>query len=133
ERDFLRTVDRTYLVRVIFAMLLAGVVCIKHEGFREEREWRAIYAPKRAPSTMMESSTEVVNGVPQVVYKIPLDANLSPEISHLALSRLFDGLIIGPSHYPWPMYEAFVPALIEGGIADAGDRVVVSGIPIRSP
>jgi hypothetical protein len=132
ESDFLRTVDRPYMVRIIFAMLLAGVVCLKHEGFREEREWRAIYSPKRVPSTLMECSTEVVAGVPQVVYEIPLDASVSPSLAHLDFSRLFHRLIIGPSHYPWPMYEAFVPALIEAGIADAGDRVVVSGIPIRS-
>jgi hypothetical protein len=131
ERDFLRSLDRPLLVRIIFGMLLAGVVCLKHEGFREEREWRGIYAPKRWPSTMMESSTEVVGGVPQVVYKIPLDVTVSPSLAHLDLARLFDRLIIGPSPYPWPMYEAFVPALKEAGIADADERVWTSGIPIR--
>jgi len=75
--DYLRTVERSILVRTVFMMLLAAVVCLKHEGFREEREWRAIYAPKFWPSTLMESSTEIISGIPQIVYKIPLDAKVS--------------------------------------------------------
>ncbi len=59
--DYLRTVERSILVRTVFMMLLAAVVCLKHEGFREEREWRAIYAPKFWPSTLMESSTEIIS------------------------------------------------------------------------
>lgn len=129
--DFLRSVDHAALVRVIFGMLLAGVVCLKHEGFREEREWRAIYAPKRGPSQLMESSTEVIGGVPQIICKVPLDATVSESIADLDLSRIFDRLIIGPTPYPWPMYEAFVPALKQAGVADAENRVFASTIPIR--
>lgn len=130
--EFLRTLDQSVVTTAIFAMFVAGVVCLKHEGFREEREWRVIYSPKRAPATLMESSTEVVGGVPQFVYKIPLDATASGSIADLDFARLFDRLIIGPSSYPWPMYEAFVAALKLAGIADAESRVVASEIPIRS-
>jgi hypothetical protein len=130
--DFLRTIDRAIIVQLIFGMLLSSVVCLKHEGFREEREWRAIYSPKRLPSTLMESSTEVVGGVPQFVYKIPIDATVSDSIADLDLSRIFDRLIIGPSPYPWPMYEAFVAALKQAGIEDAENRVQASHIPIRT-
>ena len=35
-------------------------------GFEEEREWRAIYTPKRAASPLIISSTEVIGGVPQI-------------------------------------------------------------------
>ena len=45
--DFLRTVDRSRVIAMLFNMLLAAVVCLKHEGFHEEREWRVIYAPTR--------------------------------------------------------------------------------------
>jgi hypothetical protein len=37
-----------------------------------------------------------------------------------------------PSPYPWPMYEAFTAALTKAGMKEAGARVFVSGIPIRS-
>ena len=36
--DFLRSINRAQLVEVVFTMLLAGVTCLKHEGFQEERE-----------------------------------------------------------------------------------------------
>jgi hypothetical protein len=131
ECDYLRKVERSVLVNTIFVMLLAGVVCLKHEGFQEEREWRAIYAPKRWPSPLMESSNEVVAGVPQIIYKIPLDVNVSGHLADLDFAKMFDRLIVGPTPYPWPMYEAFVGALANAGVADADRRLFASGIPIR--
>ena len=130
--EFLRTVDRSFVVGTVFAMLVAGVVCLKHEGFHEEREWRVIYAPKRTPSPLMEAATKIVGGVPQIIYKLPLDAAVSDALSDLDLSRLFDRLIIGPSPYPGVMYEAFVDTLTKSGVANAQERVFISGIPIRA-
>src|SRR5260221_4967363 len=73
--EFLQSIDRQMVVNMVFYMLLAGVVCLKHEGFREEREWRAIYVPMIRSSPLMKSSVETVGGVPQGVYHIPLDAS----------------------------------------------------------
>ncbi len=127
--DFLRTLDKQIVVANVFHMLLVGVTCLKHEGFKEEREWRAIYTPKRTVSPLMISSTEVIGGVPQIIYQIPLDGSASPELD---LVSMFDRLIIGPSPYPWAMYDAFGDALAKGGVADAVTRVCVSGIPLRA-
>jgi hypothetical protein len=110
----------------------ASIVCLKHEGFHEEREWRAIYTPKRWPSPLMQSSTEVVAGVPQVVYKVPLDGSASPLIADLDFTQVFDRLIVGPTPYPWPIYGAFVEALKATGVPNAEERVFVSNIPIRA-
>ena len=129
--DFLRLVDRSIVVGTVFAMLMAGVVSLKHEGFHEEREWRVIYAPKRLASPLMESSTEIIGGVPQIVYKVPLDGTVSDILAELDMYRMLDRLIIGPSPYPWAMYEAFTAALSKAGIADAEKRVFTSNIPIR--
>jgi hypothetical protein len=129
--DYLRSVDRSFIVRTVLIMLLAGVVSLKHEGFQEEREWRTVYAPNRWPSSLMESGTEVVSGVPQIVFKIPMDVTKSEKLADLDFSRIFDRLILGPSPYPWPMYQAFVDALKKAGVENAQDRVFVSGIPIR--
>ena len=54
---FIHSVDRQSVVNCVFAMLTAGVVCMKHEGFHEEREWRIVYGPKRTPSPLMKSAT----------------------------------------------------------------------------
>jgi hypothetical protein len=139
NREFLRTIGRDVLIRIVLNMFLFHVVCLKHEGFREEREWRAIYAPTLeayapmpGPSRLMESSTEVVSGVPQVVYKVPLDASVSDQIADLDFTQIFDHLIIGPTPYPQPIYSAFVNELAKAGVANSAERVLVSGIPIRA-
>jgi len=131
NQEFLRSIDREMFVQSIFFMLVTSVVCLKHEGFREEREWRVIYSPNLRPSPLISPSIEVVGGVPQRVYKIPL-AGGSPDLANVAIPSLVDRVIIGPSPYPWPMYEAFVTALTAAGVTDANSRVFVSGIPIRS-
>jgi hypothetical protein len=132
NRDFLRSIGHDALVRLVFMTILSGVLCLKHEGFHEEREWRAIYAPKRWPSPLVESSIEVVAGVPQAIYKVPLDMSVSDQIADLDLTQIFDHLIIGPTSYPWPIYGAFVDELTKAGVPNAAERVLISGIPIRS-
>jgi len=130
--DFLRSMERSHIVGSVFDMLVAGVTCLKHKGFHEEREWRVLYAPNRKPSPLMELSTETIGGVPQIVYKAPLDSSVSKDLADIEMSRIFDRLIIGPSPYPWVMYQAFVAALNEIEVPEAGKRVVVSDIPIRA-
>lgn len=132
NRDYLCTLKREPLAQLVFQIFVSGIVCLKHVGFHEEREWRAIYTPKRLSSPMMESSTEVVAGIPQIIYKVPLDASVSPLVADLDFARVFDRLIVGPTPYPWPIYGAFVDALKAVGVPNAEDRVFVSDIPIRS-
>lgn len=131
ERAFLQSIDRQLLITMVFLMLIAAVTCLKHEGFNEEKEWRVIYSPKRLPSQFMKSVIRNVSGVPQLVYLLPIDATVSDSLVDIDLANMFDRLIIGPSPYPWPMYEAFTAALSEAGVKNAGERVFVSGIPIR--
>ena len=45
---------------------------------------------------------------------------------------MFDRLIVGPTPYVWPMYDAFVDALAKAGIVDPGTRLFASGIPLRA-
>jgi hypothetical protein len=125
--------DRETVVNSVLKMFVVSVTCLKHEGFHEEREWRAIYGPKRLHSPLMTSSTEVVAGVPQFVYQLPLDARVSDALSDLDLAKIFDRLIIGPSQYPHVMKEAFEKALAAAGVkVDRYMGVYASGIPIRS-
>jgi hypothetical protein len=130
--EYLSGLDRQRLVGLVFITLVAAVLSLKHVGFREEREWRVIYSPKRSPSTLIESSIESIEGVPQTVYRFPLDGSVSAELAPLDITRLLDRVIIGPNQYSWAMYESFVAALARAGIGNAERRVVVSGIPIRS-
>lgn len=132
KRDFLRTVGHDPLLATIFVMLQSAAVSLKHEGFAEELEWRIIYSPNQRPSTFILQSVEVINGIPQLIYKIPLEENQEAGISKIAIPQFIDRVIIGPSAFPWPIYEAFVSALEAAGVPDAGNRVVVSNIPLRT-
>jgi len=134
SREFLKSVGRERIVAAICNMLVAGATCLKHNGFSEEREWRLIYAPARWPSPLIESSTEVIRGIPQIVYKVPFDASIpdAPEsLRQLDIARLFHHLIIGPARYPFSMIEAFGAALQNAGVSEPAKRIVLSGIPIR--
>lgn len=130
--DLIRSTERSRILSIVFNMLVAGVVCLKHKDFHEECEWRVIYAPNRASSPLVESSTEILGGIPQIVHKLPLDMKVSDALGELDLSRIFDRLIIGPSSFPWAMYQAFVDALEKCGVSEAHKLVFTSDIPIRS-
>jgi hypothetical protein len=132
EQQFLRGYDRSAILGMAFTTLMAAVVSLKHEGFAEEAEWRAIYSPARTPSRLICSDTVVIDGVPQVIYKLPFDKTVSPEIVPLDIASVLDRVIIGPTQYAEAMKQAFVSVLQGVGITDAEDRVVVSGIPIRT-
>jgi hypothetical protein len=80
----------------------------------------------------MEQSIETIGGLPQRVHKIPLDGRKSDDLAPLDFARIFDRLIVGPSQFPLPMYDAFVEELAMAGVTDAEKRVVVSRIPIRT-
>lgn len=132
ETEFLKTVSPRTLRAFIFQMMLAGATCLKHKGFEEEREWRAIHVPRMMPSSLIGREICVIAGVPQPVYVVPLDERVSKAISGLDLSRILDRIIIGPTQYPWALREAFAAALGEAGVPNASERVIASEIPIRS-
>lgn len=120
---------REWVSTMIYAMLLSAVTCLKHYGFNEEREWRVIHGAFPLFSNLMENEIECVAGVPQRVFKLPLEAKLSPELD---FSNIFDRLIIGPTQYPIAMHGAFASKLAEAGIQDAAAKVFISDIPIRT-
>jgi Protein of unknown function (DUF2971) len=130
--EFLRGVEASTLTSYIFAMMTTGVTCLKHDGFHEEREWRIIHAPYMSPSDLMGRSIKTIGGIPQIVHEIPLDARVSELVSDLDVSRIFDRLIIGPTKFPRVLLDAFVDTLSRAGVPDAHEKVIVSGIPLRT-
>lgn len=129
---FLVSVPRQLLLGYIFNMLLFGVTCSKHPGFHEEREWRIIHVPSYSPSTVLEKSIEVVAGVPQPVFKIPLEDIPEEGLVGIEIPRLLDRIIVGPSQFPFAVYQAFVHELAKAGVVDASSRITISNIPLRT-
>jgi hypothetical protein len=131
-QPYLQTLPPAQIVEHAFLAIVSAVVSLKHEGFREEREWRPIYFPTRLPSPLVTSELVVVDGVPQTVHKLPFDKTVSPEIAPLDIANVLDRVIIGPTQYAEAMKLAFISVLEGAGISNAEHRVVVSGIPIRT-
>jgi len=129
--SFMQTIDPNLLLGHVLNMLITMVTCSKHKGFHEEREWRLLYSPKIFASALLAQDTAVIKGVPQVFYKLPMNSGKFPILDGTDFSQIFEKLIIGPSPYPWAMYQAFVDALVCAGVSDAATRVFVSDIPIR--
>ena len=130
--EFLGSIDANHLANTMFMTLLMAAVSLKHAGFKEEREWRALYLPNLAPSSLVTREIETINSVPQIVYKVPLKNNQAERITGLSVPELIERIIIGPSSYPWPLFEAFKTTLEQAGVENAGSRVIVSGIPLRT-
>jgi hypothetical protein len=128
----LKQTDKTLVKEIILAMLVMAAVSLKHEGFQEEKEWRIICMPQMRPSNLMLTSTEIIEGIPQIVYKIPLKNNPAEGVIGIEIPQIVDRVIIGPSDFPMVMHQAFVRTLREAGMDDAEKRVVVSGIPLRT-
>ena len=103
----------------------------KHPGFHEEKEWRVIHSPTQEPSERVLCHTEVIGGVPQPVYKIPLRNFPDEGLEGVEVPELLDRIIIGPTEYPWAVYQAFKQVLTAAGVPDAGKKIIVSDIPLR--
>jgi hypothetical protein len=132
NRDYLKgNVDRATLIAMVVTLMSAATVSLKHEGFREEQEWRVIYSPQMK-SDFIERSIETIDGIPQVIYKLPFDQAASQALAVLDLGRTLDRIIIGPTQYGPPMRDAFAAALTAAGIEDPLSRIYVSNIPIRT-
>jgi hypothetical protein len=70
--------------------------------------------------------------VPQTIHLLPFDGTASVDLQPLDIKTVLDRVIIGPTPFSEPMRQAFVSALLEVGILDAGLRVCASNMPIRA-
>ncbi|WP_374304818.1 DUF2971 domain-containing protein [Ferrovibrio sp.] len=131
EVDFIRQRGRNEIFKLIFDALRFAALCTKHEGFREEQEWRILHCPSYAKSNILRKEIEIVRGVPQQVYKLPL-VNIPKEgLFGITLPNLIDRIIIGPTAYPTQLRTTFIDLLLQAGVTEAQNKVVISGIPLR--
>jgi Protein of unknown function (DUF2971) len=135
EQSFLRGIGRDVVQNNLFNMFLFAATCTKHPGFDEELEWRVTHNPNMHPSPHLTRSIEIIRGVPQPVYKIPLRnipaAVPIERLDGIEIPQFVERVIIGPTQYPMAVCEAIVAKLEQAGIVDAWKRVVISGIPLR--
>lgn len=120
------------LMGYVFTAFRFSILCTKHPGFHEEREWRVVYGPSFDKSEHMDHTVEVIGGVPQRVCKIPLKNIPDEGFFGAEIAELLDRIIIGPTDHGVAMYQAFCQALEEAGIADPAAKVILSEIPLRA-
>lgn len=130
--DFIKTLPRETVVGTIYVMLMMATVSLKHPGFHEEREWRLIHNPAQFSSLHVLTDTKTIGGVPQIIHKVILENKPDEQITNISLSDLLDRVIIGPSQYSFTIWESLVKELGLAGVAEAHNKVFISGIPLRA-
>lgn len=131
SRDFVLSQGRQAFRDYAFQMFRARLHCTKHPGFHEELEWRVVHNPSFDETSMIESATEVIGGVPQIVHKIPLQSVPERGLTGLDLSDLLDRVIIGPTNFAFEIRAALVTELDKAGVPNPAEKVIVSAIPLR--
>jgi hypothetical protein len=105
----------------------------KHDGFREEQEWRVVYAPDRDEeqrlAPMFHYSLGPRGAELRLRFKIaPMDGVSDPELS---LTKLVNRIILGPSISSILAQRAVTRMLERAGKADMSGIVLASSIPFR--
>lgn len=133
NKDWLKSVDPEFIGFYIFNMFSFGVTCLKHPGFREEKEWRIIFNPKMRDKGTIPYITQSVGGTPQKIYTLPMKDIYTDADSLTGISpdSLIKRVIIGPSQFQSTTREAIIEALSQAGVTNAEKRVVLSTIPLR--
>ncbi|MER2519646.1 MAG: DUF2971 domain-containing protein [Bdellovibrionales bacterium] len=124
NQQFLCTISPKTVKQYLINTFVAAASCLKHPGFKEEKEWRIVHSPKIFGNTL-EYEIITINSVPQMIYKLQLINQLEP-------SRLIDRIIIGPSQYTDQLFEAFTTKLRTLSISNPESRVIRSLIPLRT-
>lgn len=127
NKPFIQAQGRDTIEGYVFSMFRFAALSIKNPCFREEAEWRLLYGPDLDKSQHLLKTDEVINGVPQPIYSIPLSG-----IPELDFASLLDRIIIGPTQYPLPIKEAFIDALAGFGVKNPASKIFFSNIPLRT-
>ena len=133
ERELLKTFPREELLDIAFRALIFAVVSSKHEGFREEREWRIVHFPALWPSTLDRLPLDQVSlgGVPQPIFKIPFVDHVDEGFHGATIPELINRVIIGPTQFPVAIRTALSQALGNAGMQEPMERVHCSDVTLR--
>lgn len=119
-----------------------AALSLKHPGFSEEREWRITYSAnpdvEHVSDDEFNSESRIkrdfvcINGLPQRIYKIPLQNYPDEGFTGAEINELIERIIIGPSQYPVMVADAIIMALRNAGVQEPEKRIVISNIPLRT-
>lgn len=133
HRELLTMLPREDLLDAVFRTLIFAVVSSKHEGFKEEREWRIVHLPTIWGSDIQRLPMDQValGGVPQPIFKIPMTDYPEEGFYGATIPDLINRVIVGPTQYPVATRMAFAQVLAKAGIENSLDRVHCSAVTLR--
>ena len=126
--------DDLYLVAyVLFERIKLAALFSKHDGFKEEKEWRIVYLKDRDKENKFTTSFgHVITGrgvEPKLRYKIcPIEGVTAPDFS---LSKLIYQIILGPSISHRLAHESVLRLMDNIKKSELKERVTCSRIPYR--
>lgn len=80
---------------------------------------------------LSDKEIEVVQGVPQPVYKIPLKDIPEAGLFGITIPALIDRIIIGPTRDPLAIVEEFADLLAKADVEEPYKKIFVLNIPLR--
>lgn len=129
--EFLRTRDSESIFGRMCNVLHYAMLCTKHYGFLEEREWRVVRSPAfNKPSALPESIT-TISGVPQRVLTLHLKDDPENGLVGIELPALLDRVIVGPTQQPVAIGDAIASLLGGAGVQNPNEKIAFSDIPLR--
>jgi hypothetical protein len=131
--DLVKSIGEITTKNYLFNAYRYAILCTKHLGFAEEREWRVVYQPTFERSARIRMDVESINGIPQTVAKIPLKDVREENLVGLELPGSMERIIIGPSKFPAEISDAFRKLLMDIGASEqeAASKIIVSDLPLR--
>jgi len=81
---------------------------------------------------VMSGNSQVVGGIPQEVLKVKLVDHPEKGLTGLEPVQLIDRVLVGPCEHSEVLGQALRQALESAGVADAGNKIIHTGIPLRA-
>jgi hypothetical protein len=133
KQSLFASMPRGELADWVVRALILTVVSSKHEGFKEEKEWRVVHLPQLWPAIedRLPMEQKSLGGIPQTIFKIPFVDYEAEGFYGVTLPDLIDRIIVGPTQYPTAIRTAFIQALSAAGTKEAHERVHCSDLTLR--
>lgn len=125
--DF-KNIPRKEIMELLKRWLKVLILSIKHPAFREEKEWRVI---SFEGAKGIKKDRIDLTGIPQPIQKISLSEKLQTDGDGFSVNEILDHIIIGPTQYTIPIYQALVEELEKLNVENAKGKVIFSDIPYR--
>jgi len=119
---------------MFFERLKLFAVFTKHQGFKEENEWRVVYMKDRDRGKAFEQMISYWVGARGVEPKLKIKIEDIPDLTDddLSLSKIVERIILGPS-LSSPLARASILKMLDTlGRSDLKDRIKTSTIPFRA-